>query len=354
MTPIGKKLLIWSTILFLILACAPTAVTPAPTLDPASMDLLIAQTANAAFTQTAAALPIVEVLPAYSSAPTFTPEPTFTVVPLIVLSSPTSVPRTQYFRVKHDSQLAMYNYKSRTSDDNNWHGLGAQTPETVPLFITPKIGSGTHRTIVDGNWEFYINALNNNNQKKLRFLKSSTTALFNGAGFPQLESLTMGGNVITLEAFQGEWGKVNTIDYTNPGALKEVDFVTRPDLVHQFVVVGWSRKSKTTYWANTVHGDIYWPLVASKPVWIQLERLEAFPTLPMEVTSKTTQKIRKEPKSDSPSIGREFTAGEKATVMEYYPSASNVWGKLRDGGWIALLLHGQYPTSWGMTTLPPP
>jgi len=353
MTVPNKKMLSWLTVVLLILACAPATVTPVPTLDPNSINLVIAQTANAALTQTAAAIPVIETTSTVVSAPTFTPESTFTSVPLIILSSPTTVPRTQYFRVKHDSQLARYNYQSRTAG-SDWGGLGSQTPETVPLFVVPKLASGTHRTVVNGNWEIYINALNNNNEKKLRFLKSDSTALFNGAGFPQLESLTMGGNVITLDELQAGWGRVHTIDYVDPGALKEADYVTRPDLVHKFVVVGWSRKSKQTYWATTPQGDIYWPLVASKPIWIELERLEPFPVLPMDVTATTAQKIRKEPKIDSPLNGRELKVGETARIMEYFPSASNVWGKLQEGGWVALVLYGHYPTSWSMATIPPP
>lgn len=349
--PPNKKLLFWSIILLLILACGPAAVTPSPTLDPNSINVLIAQTANSAFTQTAAAIPVFEATS--TSIPTFTPEPTFTTVPLIILSSPTTVPRTQYFRVKHDSQLAIYNYKSRTAAAD-WGYGGEQTPEVVPFFVDPILAAGTHRTIVNGNWEIYIDALNNNDEKKLRFLKSSSTALFNGAGFPQLESLTMGGNVITLDEIRGGWGRVHTIDYVNPGALKEVNYVTNPDLVHKFVVVGWKRSTKSTYWSTTPQGDIYWPLVASRPVWVQLERLEPFPILPMEVTATMTQKIRKRPEIDSPTNGKQLKEGEVARIMEYYPSGSNVWGKLQEGGWIALLLYRQYPTSWSMETFPPP
>ena len=99
-------------------------------------------------------------------------------------------------------------------------------------------------------------------------------------------------------------------------------------------------------------GPVLWQL---PPGWkVNVERLEAFPFLPLEVTAKTTQKILKRPEVGSPSIGREFKQGEKATIMEYYPSGPNVWGKLRDGGWIALLLHLEYPTSWSMETAPPP
>ena len=350
MTISGKKFLLWSIILFLILACAPAAVTPIPTLDPNTLGTIIAQTASSASTQTAAAMPISIASP--TSAPTFTPEPTFSPVPLIVLSSPTTVPRIQYFRVKHDFQLALYDYESRTAADS-WGG-GAQTPEIAPLFLDAKVSSGTNRTIVDGNWEIYINALNNHDAKKLRFLKAGDTALFNGAGFPQLESLTMGGNIITLDAIQSGWGRVKTIDYVNPGALKEVDYMTRPDLVHKVVVVGWSRGSKSSYLAPPPQGAVYWPLVSSRPVWIQMERLEAFPFFPMDVVAKKTQKILKRPEVGSSSIGREIKVGETARVMEYYPSGPNVWGKLQDGGWIALLLHLEYPTSWSMSTVPPP
>lgn len=351
MTISGRKLLLWSLILVLVLACAPAAITPVPTLDPGSINLLIAQTANAAFTQTAAAIPVFT--PTSTAFPTFTPESTFTTVPLIVLSSPTTIPRTQYFRVKHDNQLALYNYQSRTAG-TDWVHPGAQTPEVVPLFVDPKAAAGTNRTVVDGNWEVYINALNNNNDRKLRFLKAGDTALFNGAGFPQLESLTMGGNLITLDEIRGGWGRVHTIDYVEPGALKEVDYITRPDLVHKVTIVGWSRKTKQTYWAKPPQGDVYWPFVSSRPVWVPMERLEAFPTLPMDVISDTTQDIRKEPKIDSPLNGRKFKEGERGRIMEYFPSGQNVWGKLQEGGWVALLLNGKLPTSWSMATFPPP
>ena len=352
LTTHGNKWQLWPLLLILILACAPTVVTPVAPLDSNSLDLLIAQTANASFTQTAAAVPVLQAGPTSVYLPTFTPEPTFTTVPLIVLSSPTTLPHVQYYRVKHDSQLALYNFQSRTAS-SNW-GLGAQTPEVVPMFLEAKFSSGTHRTVVDGNWGIYIDALNNHSEKKLKFLKSDSTALFNGAGFPQLESLTMGGNIITLDEIINGWGKVHTFDYANPGMIRELNYMTNPDLVHKFTIVGWSRKTKQTYLARPAQGDIYWPLVSSKPVWIQMERLEAFPVLPMEVVASTKQDIRKEPKVDSPLNGRKFREGETGKIMEYYPSGPNVWGKLQEGGWIALLLDSRYPTSWSMATYPPP
>ena len=126
----------------------------------------------------------------------------------------------------------------------------------------------------------------------------------------------MGGNIITLDTIINGWGKVHTFDYANPGMIRELNYMTNPDLVHKFTIVGWSRKSKQTYWARPVQGDVYWPLVSSKPVWIQMERLEAFPVLPMEVVASTTQDIRKEPKVDSPLNGRKFREGETGIIME--------------------------------------
>lgn len=347
-----RTVLLWILASLLMTACMPSAVAPIPTLDSNAIGTFIVQTAQAASTQTQAAIPPTPTItPTLRS--TFTPEPTATAVPVIIFPTLTPIQRVQYFRVKHDSQLARYDYKSRTAA-KDWGGINLFTPETVPLFVLPSEGSGTHRTVVDGNWETYINFLNNNNEKKLRYLKANDTALFNGAGFPQLESLTMGGNVITLTEIQNGWGKVKTIDYVNPGKLREIDYFTRPDLVHKFVVVGYNRDTKATFWINPPHGAIYWPLVSSRPVWISLERLEPFPILPMTVKAKVTQPIRKTPAENGEETGFVLEEGDSARIVEYYPSGSNVWGRIAGGGWIALVLNWKYPTDWSMETLPPP
>lgn len=347
-----KGFLLVSLAALLVTACVPLMAAPVPTLDANTISTFVVQTAQAASAQTQAAVPPTPTI-APTLRSTFTPEPTATPIPAIIFPTLTPVQRVQYFRVKHDNQLAMYNYQSRTAA-KDWGGVNLFTPETVPLFVLPSSGTGTHRTRVDGNWETYINFLNGNNEKKLRYLKANDTALFNGSGFPNLESLTMGGNLITLSEIQNGWGKVNTIDYVNPGKLRDVDYFTRPDLVHKFVVVGYNRDTRTTFWVKPPHGDIYWPLVSSRPVWISLERLEPFPILPMTVRAKTTQPIRKTPAENGEETGFEFAEGDTARIVEYYPSGSNVWGRIAGGGWIALLLNWKYPTDWSMATLPPP
>ncbi len=265
----------------------------------------------------------------------------------------------QYHRVKHDSQLANYNYKSRTADPN-WAGVGFQTPEVVPLFVQPKQSSGTHRTKVAGEWETLIDNLNEGDEAKLRYLKADNTALFNTTGFPQMESLTMGGNVVTLDEIQGAWGKVHTLDYSQPPEAGAVNYATRPDLVHKFVVVGWKRTTKETYWVNPPKGDLYWPFVSSRTVWIQLERLETFPDLPRVVTANTAVDIRRTPEINDNLTGIRLLPGQSVKVIEYHPAASSVWGRIENFGWIILLWYPsynstpQYPTTWNMATLPPP
>ncbi len=352
------KLLIWLIILTLIVGCAPSLATPTPIppLDTNAINIFIAQTANAASIQTAVAMPTFTSTPTFTPTPrnTFTPEPSFTPIQTFVLPSPTPIISLQYYRVKHDNQLAVYNFKSRTFD-----GSLAQTPEVVPLLILPKLSSGTDRTKVDGTWETFINALNNYDQTKLVYLKSDATALFNTAGFPQLESLTMGGNIIRLEEIRGEWGRVHTLDYSSPPTIEEVNYFTKPDLIQKFVVVGWRRDSKTTILVNPPKGDLYWPLVTKHPVWIQLSMLERFPGPPFLVTVNTDVYVQKTPGPSIEKTNSQLSDGQSVKIIAYYPSGSNVWGRLQSGGWIPLLwytINGapQYFTSWRMETLPPP
>lgn len=361
-SPSRKKFLLWLTTFALIMACVPSMATPVPVapLDPNAINTFIVQTSEAASTQTAAVMPVFTSTSTFTVTPpsSFTPESTFTAVGVIIFPTSTPFEEKQYYRVKHDTQLAMHNFKSRTADPKwpveNW---GLQTPEVFRMSVGLDMGIGTHRTKMIGVWETFINKLNNYNEKKLFYLKANDTALFDHAGFPQMESLTMGGNIITLDETRDGWGRVHTMDYGNPGSLEGINYTTQPDLIHKFVVVGWKRSSKATYWTNPPPGDLYWPLVSSRAVWMPLEFLEAFPELPMTVTADVTLEIRTEPSKDSALTERKIAKGGIASIIEYYPSASDVWGRLSSGGWIPLLAHQKglpkYPTSWEMETNPP-
>lgn len=356
MQSLSKKVFIGFMSALLVGSCVPAFATPTPIppLDSNAISLYIAQTADSAALQTMAAMPTFTATasPTLTPRATFTPEPTFTPIQTFILPSPTPVLRLQYYRLKHDNQLAMFEYKSRTFGNSD--GMRNQTPEIVPMYLLPKTTAGTGRTTLDGGWETFMYALNDNNKAKMSYMKGPTTALFNTAGFPQMESLTMGGNIITLDEIQGEWGRVNTLNYGSPPNAEEVNFFTRPDLVHKFVVVGWRRSTKSTILVKPPKGDIYYPLVSQRPIWVQLERLERFPVLPMDVTINTNVYIQSTPGPKVEKTRFQLAAGDSAKVIAYHPSGSNVWGRLQNGGWIPLLLYPQYLTSWKMETIPPP
>jgi hypothetical protein len=89
------KLVIWVSALALILACVPAVgigAPAAPTVDPNAINTFIAQTVNAASTQTAAVIPSSTLTPSVTpTRPTETPSPTFTSTVIFILPSSTPV-----------------------------------------------------------------------------------------------------------------------------------------------------------------------------------------------------------------------------------------------------------------------
>ena len=90
MTTPKLKTLIWFTALVIVLACGPAIGAPLPTSDPNEINTIIALTANAASTQTAAAQPTFTFTPSLTpTVPTPTPSPTATSTVIFILSTPT-------------------------------------------------------------------------------------------------------------------------------------------------------------------------------------------------------------------------------------------------------------------------
>jgi len=88
------KYLLWFTALMLIMACVPTFAAPAaPTIDPNAINTYIVQTANAAVSQTAIALPTLTSTVTFTPTPrnTDTPEPTATSTVLFLFYTPSPV-----------------------------------------------------------------------------------------------------------------------------------------------------------------------------------------------------------------------------------------------------------------------
>jgi hypothetical protein len=87
----NQKLLILAAVLVLILACVPVLGSPGvATVDPNTIGTFIAQTVNAASTQTAAVMPSSTLTPSVTpTRPTETPSPTFTSTVIFLLPSST-------------------------------------------------------------------------------------------------------------------------------------------------------------------------------------------------------------------------------------------------------------------------
>lgn len=99
MASLRTKYLLWFTVLVLIMACGvPTFATqPMPTTDPNLIGTIIAQTANAAATQTVAAVPTQTSTITFTPRPrdTNTPSPTATATVLFLFFTPSPVVLTQ-------------------------------------------------------------------------------------------------------------------------------------------------------------------------------------------------------------------------------------------------------------------
>ena len=88
------KYLLWFLALVLVMACVPTLnATPSapPTMDPGTINQIIAKTANAASTQTARAMPTSTPTETFTPTPrgTNTPSPTITETIVFIYNSPT-------------------------------------------------------------------------------------------------------------------------------------------------------------------------------------------------------------------------------------------------------------------------
>ncbi|PWB71417.1 MAG: hypothetical protein C3F07_14295 [Anaerolineales bacterium] len=90
-----SNILIWLLALVIVLACVPAlpSTSSIPTIDPGLINTYIAQTANAAATQTSAAIPTSTSTATLTPTPTSTEteEPTATNTVVFILKSPTPI-----------------------------------------------------------------------------------------------------------------------------------------------------------------------------------------------------------------------------------------------------------------------
>lgn len=143
------KLLMWISALVLIMACVPAFGTPAvPTVDSGSVSTFIAQTVNAAVSQTAAVMPSATLTPSVTpTRPTETPSPTFTSTVIFILSSPTPLPTfTSTFASIGGSGTSSDNYACEVTRVSPPNGSSFEPRDDFDVFWTV-------RNIGQRNWD---------------------------------------------------------------------------------------------------------------------------------------------------------------------------------------------------------
>lgn len=179
-----------------------------------------------------------------------------------IVSEPSVQPPVLYYLLG-DENLAKYKYQSRTSPDNNWIGVGPQTP-SVQKFEKTAVTPGNVWQVDISPLNGAIQKLNNYNVKAINYLYSKSTALFNNAGYPKQENLTMELNLLKPLEIVGNFLKFETIKPST-----DVSGMTRashPWFVHRFDIVCWndSHIPKTYHKPNTPQGIIYYYLVTNE------------------------------------------------------------------------------------------
>lgn len=162
-----------------------------------------------------------------------------------------------------DEKLSKYNYKSRTSA-SDWGG-GPQTPSVMKFQPTPT-SSGIFQVNISGMLSQYLklNGEVSKDDKKTRYLFSKTTALFNSAGYPKQENLTMQGNKLEPIEIHGSHLKFKTLKPSD--IVAGMTYETHPWFVHRFDLVCYNkdRTPSTFHKPNTPQGIIYYYLVTNE------------------------------------------------------------------------------------------
>ena len=238
-------------------------------------------------------------------------------------------------------------------------------PETVPLWTGPKGGDG--RVPYSKDWLEYLRDLQPN-KAAVEWITQISAGLFNADGNeyipifdlgrlgdpPVAEGISTGGNVVKVLETKNGSARIEMLYLRNgPPKLTKINYQSTPWLVTKFTSISLSGEL-----GNANGNDVYFPNVAKQKdgYWVDMQRLEMFPQLPVTVTAIQSVDVLNAPASLAKQI-QELPVGQTLTVQEYLPQGSDVWG-CSDQGWVLLEYldkAGQpvYATNWNMQTRPP-
>lgn len=242
-----------------------------------------------------------------------------------------------FARIKHD-----------TTARNN--GISIY-PETVPLQNRAK---GTGKGILipyPEKWESWTYGINS--PQSGTWLFSVGSMLFNKdyTDTPLAESITNAGNIVSITALTTTHAKLQTYRNNLDIPADGLTFENRPHLIHKVVCI----KGSTLQLYNPGDGlDIYFPLLAREghEMWIPIERLEFFPSLPFIARPQENLLSFTSPRING-RIVREYSPTNYFRVYEYRALGCNVWGLIGQNEWVCLQKANTFYTNWRMSTRTP-
>lgn len=183
--------------------------------------------------------------------------------------------------------------------------------------------------------------------------------LINSPG--HVESLDCQHNFVSGTIIQNNCLKLNCFQSDEDFApfMGVVNFDSRPDLIFKCL----AENLGGTFSKVGAGIDAYAPLTATSKsqggtgeMWVGLEYLEMFPTLPVDVTITSTSglNIHSTFSFDPATKIGAYSDGEKVTIYAYRPIGASVFGQT-DKGWICLVDRrtsptGTFYTSWHLDT----
>lgn len=268
----------------------------------------------------------------------------------------------RYARLMHDPQWMPW--PSRMYDPDWANGYHYDWyPETVQLWTNPKGGDGRFNYSIE--WLQYLRVIQPNDETAV-WIARIAAGLFNRTNDPipilnleqmnkepVAESISSGGNVVKIVETKNGSARIEMLyaEYTPPSP-SVVNYQLTPWLITKFTSV-----SKDGQLGNAGGIDVYFPNLARQKdgYWVDMDRIEIFPKLPICATVKTTLVVYNST-SIYGSIYGKYAPGDELLIREYLPQGSDVWGRTAEG-WVLLVyqIDGQpvYPTSWQMQTRPP-
>lgn len=260
----------------------------------------------------------------------------------------------RYARLKHDFQLAEYDFHRREN------GLFV-TPETVPFNNQSKEGKGPALRLPAG-WYKFVRDLNT--EAGFGIATRPATGWVNEGwenhDTPLVQSLSMGGNIVIIrEVSQDGFGRLRAFrgDEPPPDPMR-MNYMDTPQYVHKFTCISSNQRI-----LNPGKGlDAYFPLIGIGDLWVPMRRVELFPEIPCTIQMQVTSFFRSSPKKSYTNVVGALASGQPLRLIGYAAKASSVWGyvgtEAGQYGYVALLWHPnssalQYLTTWQMETVPP-